>query len=99
MSVWSGCGPFTRIHKRAVRAVTEKLRQEHGEIRSTLISPGVVATKLACDITEPAVANALTGWRKNAESDAIARAVGDALKQPEGVEIIEVIVGPTAADR
>jgi NADP-dependent 3-hydroxy acid dehydrogenase YdfG len=85
--------------KHAVRAITEGLRQEHDEIRSTLISPGVVATELGHDITDPAVATALTGWRKKSLSpDAIARAVRYALEQPEGVDINEVIVRPTAAD-
>jgi NADP-dependent 3-hydroxy acid dehydrogenase YdfG len=82
-----------------VRAITEGLRQEHDEIRSTLISPGVVATELGHDITDPDVATALTGWRKKALTpDAIARAVRYALEQPEGVDINEVIVRPTAAD-
>jgi NADP-dependent 3-hydroxy acid dehydrogenase YdfG len=55
--------------KHAVRAMTEGLRQEHDEVRSTLISP-----------------------------DASARAVRYAIAQPEGVDINEVIVRPTAAD-
>lgn len=85
--------------KHAVRAITEGLRQEHDEIRSTLISPGVVATELGHDITDPAVATALTGWRKKALTpDAIARAVRFALEQPDGVDVNEVIVRPTAAD-
>ncbi len=85
--------------KHAVRAITEGLRQEHDEIRSTLISPGVVATELGHDITDPAVAKALTGWRKKALTpDAIARAVRFALEQPAGVDVNEVIVRPTAAD-
>ncbi len=82
-----------------MRAITEGLRQEHDDIRSTLISPGVVATELGHDITDPAVATALTGWRKKALTpDAIARAVRYALEQPDGVDINEVIVCPTAAD-
>lgn len=85
--------------KHAVRAITEGLRQEHDEIRSTLISPGVVATELGHDITDPEVAMALTGWRKKSLTpDAIARAVRYAIEQPDGVDINEVIVRPTAAD-
>ena len=85
--------------KHAVRAITEGLRQEHDEVRSTLISPGVVATELGHDITDPEVAAALTGWRtKSLTPDAIARAVRYAIEQPEGVDINEVIVRPTAAD-
>jgi NADP-dependent 3-hydroxy acid dehydrogenase YdfG len=85
--------------KHAVWAITEGLRQEHDEIRSTLISPGVVATELGHDITDPAIASALVEWRKKSLTpDAIARAVRYALEQPEGVDINEVIVRPTAAD-
>ncbi len=85
--------------KHAVGAITEGLRQEHDEIRSTLISPGVVATELGHDITDPDIATALTGWRKKSFTpDAIARAVRYALEQPEGVDISEIIVRPTAAD-
>jgi NADP-dependent 3-hydroxy acid dehydrogenase YdfG len=85
--------------KHAVRAITEGLRQEHDEIRSTLISPGVVATELGHDITDAAVAEALQGWRRKALTpDAIARAIRYALEQPDGVDINEVIVRPTAAD-
>ena len=85
--------------KHAVRAITEGLRQEHDDIRSTLVSPGVVATELGNDITDPAVAAALKGWRqKSLTPDAIARAIRYALEQPDGVDINEVIVRPTAAD-
>ena len=39
--------------KYAVWAITEGLRQEHDDIRATIISPGVVATELGNDISEP----------------------------------------------
>ncbi|NJC32805.1 NADP-dependent 3-hydroxy acid dehydrogenase YdfG [Sphingomonas jejuensis] len=85
--------------KHAVRAITEGLRQEHDEIRSTLISPGVVATELGHDITDPELAAALQGWRKKSLTpDAIARAIRFAVEQPDGVDINEVIVRPVAAD-
>jgi len=85
--------------KSAVLAITEGLRQEHDDIRATLISPGVVATELGNDITDPQVAAALKDWRQNALTpDAIARAIRYALEQPEGVDINEVIVRPTAAN-
>lgn len=85
--------------KHAVRAITEGLRQEHDEIRSTLISPGVTTTELGNDITDPAVAAALKDWRqKSLTPDAIARAIRYALEQPDGVDINEVIVRPTAAN-
>jgi NADP-dependent 3-hydroxy acid dehydrogenase YdfG len=85
--------------KHAVWAISEGLRLEHDEIRSTVISPGVVATELGHDITDPAIAEALTGWRqKSLTPDAIARAIRYALEQPDGVDVNEVIVRPTAAN-
>lgn len=84
--------------KFAVWAITDGLRQEHDDIRATIISPGVVATELGNDITDGAVATALKQWRqKSLTPDAIARAIRFALEQPEGVDINEVIVRPTAA--
>jgi len=85
--------------KYAVWAITEGLRQEHDDIRSTIISPGVTATELGDDISDPQVAAALKDWRqKSLTPDAIARAIRYALEQPEGVDINEVIVRPTAAN-
>ena len=85
--------------KHAVWAITEGLRQEHDEIRATIISPGVVATELGHDISDPTIASALEGWRqKSLTPDAIARAIRYALEQPDGVDINEVIVRPTAAN-
>lgn len=84
--------------KYAVWAITDGLRQEHDEIQTTIISPGVVATELGNDITDPAVAASLEVWRqKSLTPDAIARAIRYALEQPAGVDVNEVIVRPTAA--
>lgn len=84
--------------KHAVRAITEGLRLEHDEIRATLISPGVVATELGHDISDPALAADLIEWRKKSLTpDAVARAVRFALEQSAGVDINEIIVRPTAA--
>ena len=85
--------------KYAVWAITEGLRQEHDDIRTTIISPGVTATELGDDITDPQVAAALKEWRqKSLSPDAIARAIRYALEQPDGVDVNEVIVRPTAAN-
>ncbi|HTG37649.1 SDR family oxidoreductase [Sphingomonas sp.] len=85
--------------KYAVWAISEGLRQEHDEIRSTVISPGVTDTELGHDITDPQVAGALEGWRrKSLRPDAIARAIRFALEQPDGVDVNEIVVRPTAAD-
>jgi NADP-dependent 3-hydroxy acid dehydrogenase YdfG len=84
--------------KFAVWAITDGLRQEHDDIRATVISPGVVATELGHDISDPEVASALQEWRKKSLApDAITRAIRFALEQPAGVDINEVIVRPTEA--
>ncbi len=85
--------------KYAVWAITEGLRQEHDDIRSTIISPGVTATELGDDISDPQVAAALKDWRqKSLTPDAIARAIRYALEQPDGVDVNEIIVRPTSAN-
>ncbi|MBB4858698.1 NADP-dependent 3-hydroxy acid dehydrogenase YdfG [Novosphingobium chloroacetimidivorans] len=85
--------------KHAVKVITEGLRQEHDEVRTTLISPGVVATELGHDISVPEIADGLLTWRKKSLTpDAIARAIRYAIEQPDGVDVNEIIVRPTAAD-
>jgi NADP-dependent 3-hydroxy acid dehydrogenase YdfG len=84
--------------KYAVRAITEGLRQEHPNIRTTLISPGVVESELAGTITDPATARLIDEYRKIALTpDAIARAILFALEQPGDVDVNEIVVRPTAA--
>ncbi|MCW4460182.1 SDR family oxidoreductase [Sphingomonas sp. BT-65] len=84
--------------KYAVWAITEGLRQEHAEVRATIISPGVVATELGHDISDPEVAAGLQLWRANSLSpDAIARAIRYAVEQPDGVDVNEVIVRPSGS--
>jgi NADP-dependent 3-hydroxy acid dehydrogenase YdfG len=85
--------------KYAVWAISEGLRQEHDDIRTTVISPGVTATELGHDISAPDVAAGLREWRKKSLApDAIGRAIRFALEQPDGVDVNEIIVRPTAAD-
>jgi NADP-dependent 3-hydroxy acid dehydrogenase YdfG len=85
--------------KYAVWAISEGLRQEHDEIRCTIICPGVTDTELGHDITIPEIKEGLSQWRKKSLTpDAIARAIRFALEQPDGVDVNEIIVRPTAAD-
>jgi NADP-dependent 3-hydroxy acid dehydrogenase YdfG len=68
-------------------------------IRTTVISPGVTDTELGHDISSPQVAAGLQEWRKKSLTpDAIGRAIRFALEQPDGVDVNEIIVRPTAAD-
>jgi NADP-dependent 3-hydroxy acid dehydrogenase YdfG len=85
--------------KHAVRALSEGLRQEVKpyNIRTTVISPGAVATELPNSITEPDLA---AGFQKFYEDFAIpaesfARAVVFAMSQPDDVDINEILFRPT----
>ena len=84
--------------KHAVRVISEGLRQEvkpYG-IRSTVISPGAVATELPESITEPDVAERIRKLYEIAiPADAFARAVAFAMSQPEDVDINEILFCPT----
>jgi len=84
--------------KYAVWAISEGLRQEHQDLRCTVISPGVTDTELGHDISVPEP-RGLEQWRKRSLSPvAIARAIRYAVEQPEGVDVNEIIVRPVAAD-
>ena len=87
--------------KFAVRAVTEGLRIElkADNIRSTIISPGAVATELPESSSDEAIRSQLRERYKIAiPAASIARAVGYAIEQPPDVEIDEVVIRPTAQD-
>jgi len=94
-------GPTSAVYsatKYAVWAISDGLRQESKNIRVTIISPGVVETELGSDISDEASRGFLQELRKTAlTSDAIARAVLYAVAQPEGVDVNEIIVRPTAS--
>lgn len=85
--------------KHAVRAISETLRQEaKGRLRTTIISPGPVATELPNTITdEKVISRVMDSFRETAiDADAIARAVAYAIEQPPEVDINEILVRPTA---
>uniref|UniRef100_I2Q4D9 Short-chain alcohol dehydrogenase n=1 Tax=Desulfovibrio sp. U5L TaxID=596152 RepID=I2Q4D9_9BACT len=88
--------------KYAVRALSEGLRQEVKpyNIRTTIISPGAVATELPSRITEPDVA---ANIRKFYDAfaippEAFARAVVYAMSQPEEVDVNEIVFRPTSQE-
>lgn len=84
--------------KYAVRAISEGLRQEvGGDIRVTLVSPGVVESELVESISDVPTRELIEAYRQVAITpDAIARAVLYAIEQPADVEVSELIVRPTA---
>jgi NADP-dependent 3-hydroxy acid dehydrogenase YdfG len=85
--------------KHAVRALSEGLRQEVKpyNIRTTVISPGVVATELPDSVTDPAVIGRIQKLYKEIAipADSFARAVAFAISQPDDVDINEILFRPT----
>lgn len=85
--------------KFAVGALSEGLRQEvGGDIRVTVISPGVTESELADSISDEAARLGMQEFRKlSIPASAIARAILFAIKQPDDVDVSEIIVRPTAS--
>lgn len=85
--------------KFAVRALSEGLRQEVKpyNIRTTVISPGAVATELPNSVTDPDAAARIKTFYAEAAipADAFARVVAFAISQPEDMDINEVLFRPT----
>ncbi|PDS63037.1 oxidoreductase [Rhizobium anhuiense] len=85
--------------KHAVRVITEGLRQEVKpyNIRTTIVSPGAVATELTDTITDKDVAAGMKAVYESAISaDSFARAVVFAISQPDDVDINEILFRPTS---
>jgi len=98
-------GPGTAVYsatKYAVRALSEGLRQEVKpyNIRTTVISPGAVATELPDSVTDPNAAERIRKFYAEVAipADSFARAVAFAISQPEDVDINEILFRPTRQD-
>ncbi|MDY7225042.1 SDR family oxidoreductase [Hyalangium rubrum] len=85
--------------KFAVMAISEGLRQEvGGDIRVTVISPGVTESELADSISDPLAKEGMKEFRRiSIPAEAIARAIAFAVEQPADVDVSEIIVRPTAS--
>ena len=85
--------------KSAVLVLSEGLRQEVKpyNIRTTVISPGALATELANSITEPDVAESIRAFVRETAlpADSFARAVAFAISQPEEMDVNEILFRPT----
>jgi len=86
--------------KSAVHAISEALRQEvGGDIRVTIISPGVVESDLAETITDPATKKFIDVFRQvSIKPESIAGAIAFSVEQPDDVDVNEIIVRPTASE-
>ena len=83
--------------KFAVKAISEGIRQEsNGQIRSTNISPGAVATELMDHISHKDSKEMADDLYNDAiDSDSIARAITFAIEQPGEVDVNEMVIRPT----
>jgi NADP-dependent 3-hydroxy acid dehydrogenase YdfG len=84
--------------KFAVRALSEGLRQESRNLRVTVVSPGLTRTELFDGIANPQVEAGARAMLDDASipPGAIAEAIGFAIGQPDGVDVNELVVRPTA---
>ncbi len=85
--------------KTAVLVISEGLRQEVKpyNIRSTVISPGAIATELADSITETDIAENVRKFVQEIAlpAESFARAVSFAMSQPEDMDVNEILFRPT----
>jgi NADP-dependent 3-hydroxy acid dehydrogenase YdfG len=84
--------------KYAVRALSEGLRQESREVRVTVVSPGFTQSELMDHGGDPQTRTAVRAAAEQLAipASAVADAVGYAIAQPDGVDVNELIVRPTA---
>ncbi|UPK45976.1 SDR family oxidoreductase [Paenibacillus pabuli] len=85
--------------KYAVRAISEGLRQEvDGDIRVTLVSPGVTESELAESISDDEARELMKDYRRiSIPATAIAQSILYAINQPAEVDVNEIVVRPTAS--
>ena len=86
--------------KYAVWAITDGIRQEHDNIRATVVSPGPTESELADTITDPVAQEGVAAFRAAGMvgADAIARAIRFAVEQPTDVDVNEIVVRPTVSN-
>lgn len=88
--------------KTAVRVISEGLRQEVKpyNIRTTVISPGAVASELPDSITETDISNAIHDFYEQhaVPAASFANMVAFAISQPEDVDVNEILFRPTSQE-
>ena len=99
----AGTGVYNAT-KWAVGAFSESLRKEvhKDNIRVTVIEPGLVATELPQQITDPVVKEQIQDYYQSVkalESEDIAAAIVYAVTQPPHVNVNEILLRPTEQER
>ncbi len=99
-------GPGSAVYaatKHAVLALSEGLRQEVKpyNLRTTVISPGAVATELPSSTTDPDMSERTRQFYEKSAipADSFARAVHFAISQPDDVDVNEILFRPTRQER
>jgi NADP-dependent 3-hydroxy acid dehydrogenase YdfG len=100
IKVFSPGGTVYSASKFAVRAISEGLRHEvGGTIRTTIISPGAVASELKYGSSDEASrANVVELYKQEIPADSVARAIAYAIEQPAEVDVNEIVLRPTAQE-
>jgi NADP-dependent 3-hydroxy acid dehydrogenase YdfG len=85
--------------KFAVWAISQGLRKEQsGDIRVSVISPGVTESELAESISDVQARDAMREYRALAlPASAIADAIAFAIGQPPEIDVNEIIIRPAAS--
>jgi NADP-dependent 3-hydroxy acid dehydrogenase YdfG len=88
--------------KFAVRVISEGLRQEVKpyNLRTTVISPGAVASELPDSITEKDISEGIHEFyeRYAIPADSFAHMVAFAMSQPENIDVNEILYRPTSQE-
>jgi NADP-dependent 3-hydroxy acid dehydrogenase YdfG len=96
--IWKGSAVYCAT-KFAVRALSEGLRQEVKpyNIRTTIVSPGSVATELLNHISDKELQESIRNRTEEyaVPADSFARIVAFAISQPEDVDVNEILFRPT----
>lgn len=101
IKVFAPIGTVYSATKFAVRAISEGLRMEAPKgVRTTIISPGAVASELKHHSSDSDTAAAVQAFYAANEipADSVARAIAYAIEQPAEVDISEVVLRPVAQE-
>jgi NADP-dependent 3-hydroxy acid dehydrogenase YdfG len=101
LKVFAPVGTVYSATKFAVRAISEGLRTEAPDgVRTTIISPGAVESKLKEGTSDPASVEVVKAFYEANEipADSVARAIAYAIEQPPDVDISEIVLRPTVQE-
>ncbi|NUU03299.1 SDR family oxidoreductase [Herbaspirillum robiniae] len=101
IKVFAPIGTVYSATKFAVRAISEGLRMEAPDgVRTTIISPGAVASELKLHSSDSDTAAAVQAFYEANEipADSVARAIAYAIEQPANVDISEIVLRPVAQE-